>query len=62
MVEQHKHCPVCGSPIPMKERVCSPDCEKVLQQKQASIKKTRIALFAVILIFIIVWAYFMIFK
>ena len=34
MVEPHKHCPVCGTPIPMKERVCSADCQKVLEQNQ----------------------------
>lgn len=62
MVEQHKHCPVCGSPIPMKERVCSADCQKVLDQRQKSMKKSRLSLFAVIVIFILVWAYFMFLK
>ena len=41
MVEPHKHCPVCGSPIPMKERVCSADCQKVLEQQQKNIKKKQ---------------------
>lgn len=58
-VEPHKHCPVCGTPIPVKERVCSSDCEKVLEGRQQQIKKSRIMLFAVIVIFILVWAYFM---
>ena len=62
MVEPHKHCPVCGSPIPMKERVCSPDCQKVLEQNQKNIKKSRMMLFGVIILFILVWAYFMFFK
>ena len=62
MVEPHKHCPVCGSPIPMKERVCSADCQKVLEQQQKNIKKSRLMLFGVIVVFILVWAYFMFFK
>ena len=28
-VEPHKHCPICGTPIPLNELVCSPDCQKV---------------------------------
>lgn len=27
-VEPHKHCPICGTPIPLNELVCSPDCQK----------------------------------
>ncbi|MCQ2964415.1 MAG: DUF2116 family Zn-ribbon domain-containing protein [archaeon] len=61
-VEAHKHCPVCGTPIPLTERVCSPDCEKVLAQRQKQMRKSRIALFAVIVIFILIWAYLTIFK
>ena len=34
-VEPHKHCPICGTPIPLNELVCSPDCQKVWDQKLA---------------------------
>ncbi|MDO5850429.1 MAG: DUF2116 family Zn-ribbon domain-containing protein [Methanobacteriaceae archaeon] len=61
-VDPHKHCPVCGTPIPLDEKVCSPDCEKVLVLKQKQMKKSRITLFAVIVIFILVWAYLTFFK
>ncbi len=61
-VDPHKHCPVCGNPIPLDEKVCSPDCEKILVHRQNQMKKSRIILFAVIIIFILVWAYFMFLK
>ena len=61
-VESHKHCPICGNPIPLDERVCSPDCEKVLAQRQKQMRKSRITFFIVMVIFIIVLAYFTVFK
>ena len=61
-VEAHKHCPVCGTPIPLTERVCSPDCEKVLAQRQKQMRKSRITFFIVMVIFIIVLAYFTVFR
>lgn len=33
MIDPHKHCPICGTPIPLNELVCSPDCQKVWDQK-----------------------------
>ncbi|WP_304094911.1 DUF2116 family Zn-ribbon domain-containing protein, partial [Methanobrevibacter ruminantium] len=41
---------------------CSADCQKVLEQQQKNIKKSRLMLFSVIVVFILVWAYFMFFK
>ncbi|WP_409199735.1 DUF2116 family Zn-ribbon domain-containing protein [Methanobrevibacter sp. DSM 116169] len=57
MIESHKHCPICGAPIPLKERVCSPDCEKVYNDRVNKSQKSRIVLFIVLLIFIGIWAY-----
>lgn len=56
-VEPHKHCPICGTPIPLNELVCSPDCQKVWDAKVNQQKKSRLVLYALIVIFIIVWAY-----
>lgn len=56
MIEPHKHCPICGTPIPLNELVCSPDCQKVWDDRIAKAKKSRLTLFVVIIIFIIVWA------
>ena len=44
-VEPHKHCPICGTPIPLNELVCSPDCQKVWDQRLNQQKKSRYMLF-----------------
>ena len=61
-VDPHKHCPICGTPIPLDELVCSPDCQKVWDQKIAQHKRTRLVLFGVIVVFIIVCAIMMFLK
>ena len=38
-VEPHKHCPICGTPIPLNELVCSPDCQTVWDQRINQQKK-----------------------
>ena len=55
-VEPHKHCPICGTPIPLNELVCSPDCQKVWDARLAQTKRSRLILYVVIAIFLIVWA------
>ena len=40
-VEPHKHCPVCGTPIPMDEKTCSPDCDLIITQQQKQIKRNQ---------------------
>ncbi len=55
-VEPHKHCPICGTPIPLDELVCSPDCQKVWDARLSQQKRSRLILFAVIVIFLIIWA------
>jgi len=56
MVDMHKHCPICGNPMPLSEKVCSPECEKVYNNKIAQVKKTRIALYGIIAVFLVIWA------
>lgn len=57
MVDQHKHCPMCGTPIPMNERFCSPRCEQILAERQRKVAKTRkiiyLAFAALLIIYII---------
>ncbi|MBR6023340.1 DUF2116 family Zn-ribbon domain-containing protein [Methanobrevibacter sp.] len=55
-VEPHKHCPICGTPIPLNELVCSPDCQKVWDARLNQTKRSRIILYVVIAIFLIIWA------
>ena len=55
-VEPHKHCPICGTPIPLNELVCSADCQKVWDARLAQTRRTRIILYIIIAIFLIIWA------
>lgn len=61
-VEPHKHCPICGTPIPLDELVCSPDCQKVWDARINQQKKSRLILYALIVIFILVWVFITFFK
>lgn len=61
-VEPHKHCPICGTPIPLDELVCSPDCQKVWDARLNQQKKSRLILYVLIVIFILVWAFITFFK
>ncbi|WP_054835636.1 DUF2116 family Zn-ribbon domain-containing protein [Methanobrevibacter arboriphilus] len=63
MTDMHKHCPVCNTPIPLDETTCSPPkCQKVLRDRQAQMKRSRMILFVVMVIFILVFAYMMFFR
>lgn len=55
-VEPHKHCPICGTPIPLNELVCSSDCQKVWDQRLNQARRSRIILVVVIIIFLAIWA------
>ncbi len=56
-MDQHKHCPVCGKPIPMDERFCSPKCEQMVSERQHKVMRTRkimyIAFAALIIIYLL---------
>ena len=55
-VDPHKHCPICGTPIPLNELVCSQDCQKVWDAKIKQKRRSQIILYVVIAIFLIIWA------
>lgn len=61
-VDPHKHCPVCGTPIPLSENACSPDCEQVLNKRQAQIRRNQRLIFILLIVFVLVWFYFVIIK
>ena len=54
-VDPHKHCPICGTPIPLNELVCSPDCQKAWDSRVSQAKRSRMILYAMIALFVIVW-------
>lgn len=60
MIEPHKHCPVCATPIPMSEKYCSPTCEQIAIENQKRIKKNRRLLYILFALFILVWLFFMV--
>jgi predicted nucleic acid-binding Zn ribbon protein len=62
MTDIHKHCPICGTPIPLEERVCSQKCQDVLEEQQAKIKKSRRTLTILMIVFIVVFAFIMFFN
>ncbi len=42
MVEDHKHCIVCGKSVPPDKMICSPSCEELLKQQQKRLKRMRL--------------------
>jgi predicted nucleic acid-binding Zn ribbon protein len=60
MKDQHKHCPMCGTPMPMSEKFCSPKCEQIYNENQNKVNRTRKILYVAFAIFILIWLYFMI--
>jgi len=59
MIEQHKHCPMCGTPIPMSEKFCYPNCEEIARANQQKVQKTRKMLYILFAVFVLVWIFFM---
>ncbi|MEM1689255.1 MAG: DUF2116 family Zn-ribbon domain-containing protein [Candidatus Hadarchaeales archaeon] len=51
MVEDHRHCVVCGKPVPPDKFICSPSCEEILRKQQK--RYHRIQLYTMILFFLL---------
>jgi len=62
MVDVHKHCPVCGTPVPLAETTCSSKCQQVLDEKAEKFNKNRKILYILFIVFIGVWAYMTFFN
>ncbi len=62
VVEAHRHCAICGKPIPISESFCSDQCQEQYQLKQQQVAKQRKILYALIAIFVIVWLAFTFLK
>ncbi|WP_414468380.1 DUF2116 family Zn-ribbon domain-containing protein [Methanobacterium sp. ACI-7] len=58
MVDQHKHCPRCGTPIPMDERYCSPKCEQVIAERRQKVMRTRKIMYIAFAVLIIIYLLF----
>jgi predicted nucleic acid-binding Zn ribbon protein len=55
MVEDHKHCIVCGKPIEPDKFVCSPSCEEIVKKQQKSMARSRMIMLMMIFIIIIIF-------
>ncbi len=54
MVEDHRHCPVCGKVVQGKI-FCSPSCEDLFRKQQEGIRKARLlSLFLLLLLILLV--------
>ena len=62
VIEAHKHCAICGKPIPLSESFCSDQCQEAFQLRQKQVNKQRKMLYIVIALFVIVWLFFMFLK
>ncbi len=57
MIEDHKHCVVCGKPTDPDKTICSPACEALTRQQQKKMSRSRnimlilfIVMFAIIIL------------
>jgi predicted nucleic acid-binding Zn ribbon protein len=41
MVEDHRHCIVCGKSVDTEKFFCSPSCEEIFKSQQKRLKRTR---------------------
>lgn len=62
VVEAHRHCAICGRPIPMSESFCSDKCQQQYELKKQQVAKQRRILYAVVLLFIVIWAFMVFVK
>ncbi len=55
MIEDHKHCAICGRPTDPDKTICSPSCEELARQQQNKMSRTRnIMLILFIVMFVII--------
>ena len=54
-VEAHRHCAICGRPVPLSESFCSDKCQEQYQARQQQVNKQRKILYVVVAIFVLLW-------
>jgi len=52
-VPGHKHCPICGNAIDIKQDYCSPKCENEHRKKKKNIERLNKISYLVLTIFIL---------
>ncbi|MBM4241834.1 MAG: DUF2116 family Zn-ribbon domain-containing protein [Euryarchaeota archaeon] len=54
MTESHKHCPICGTPMPLDERFCSQKCENIFLENQRRVQRSKRIFYIILAIFVVV--------
>ena len=54
MIDPHKHCPVCQTPIPLNETTCSDKCQNVLDSKKGQVNRGKMIVNVVMIIVLII--------
>ncbi|GAB6054965.1 DUF2116 family Zn-ribbon domain-containing protein [Methanobacterium movens] len=62
MTKPHRHCAVCGTPIPLEERTCSDKCQNTLAESRNKVRKTRMIVYTIFGVFIILWLFYVLFR
>ena len=60
MIDDHKHCIVCGKPVEPNKTICSPSCEEIVNQQQKKMKRSKtmmLILFIVMFVVILLMSY-----
>jgi len=55
MIEDHKHCIVCGKAIEPDKFFCSPSCEETYKKQQKSIARSRTIMMVIFVVIIVVF-------
>ncbi len=56
MVEDHRHCPVCGKVVEKEKLFCSPPCEELFRTQQERMRRARLfSLLLILLLLILLW-------
>ncbi|MBU4534454.1 MAG: DUF2116 family Zn-ribbon domain-containing protein [Euryarchaeota archaeon] len=62
MTKPHRHCAVCGTPIPLEERTCSDKCQHTLAKNRNKVRKTRMIVYTIFGVFILLWLFYVLFR
>ena len=54
VVEDHKHCIVCGRAVTSEKPFCSPACEELFKKHQARLRRTRLMMLAMLAILFVI--------
>ncbi len=52
-MEQHKHCQVCGKPVPVDEKFCSEKCREEYEDLVSKRKKRQYIMFGLLAVFLV---------